>query len=318
MEKLEQLLVVSSSPHVRSGADVEKLMWHVNIALLPAVIASGYFFGVKALVIIAVSIVAAVVSEALIQKLMGSDILVSDGSAVVTGLLLALNLPVNVPLWLPVIGSAFAIVVVKQVFGGLGSNFMNPALAARAVLLAAWPVHMTAYAAPFVDGITHATPLAIQKGVAAGTLPTYIDLFMGNIGGVIGETSAIALLIGAVYLFIQDVIDWRIPTGFLGTVFVMTLVFGGKNGAFSGDPIYHLLSGGLMLGAFFMATDYVTSPFTKKGRLLMGIGCGIVTVLIRLWGAYPEGVTYAILFMNVAAPLIDRYTTPRVYGTVRK
>ncbi|MGI6576030.1 MAG: RnfABCDGE type electron transport complex subunit D [bacterium] len=317
MEKLGNLLV-SSSPHIRSGADVEKMMWHVNLALLPAVILSIYFFGLRAVTIIAVAIITAVATEALVQKLTGKEITVADGSAAVTGLLLALNMPANVPFWLPVIGSAFAIAIVKQAFGGLGSNFMNPALAARAVLLASWPVHMTAYAVPFVDGVTHATPLAVLKGSAQGTLPGYLDLLIGNIGGVIGETSALAILAGAIYLFVKGVIDWRTPTGFLGTVFVLTWIFGGRAGLFTGDPIYHLLSGGLMLGAFFMATDYVTSPVTKKGRLLMGIGCGVITVLIRLWGGYPEGVSYSILLMNVATPLIDRYTVPRIYGTVRK
>lgn len=317
MEKLDNL-VVSSSPHLRSGADVEKMMWHVNLALLPAVLLSVYFFGFRALAIIILSIAAAVVTEGIIQKATGKEILIADGSAVVTGLLLGLNMPVHVPLWLPVIGSVFAIAVVKQAFGGLGSNFMNPALAARAVMLAAWPVHMTSYAVPFVDGITHATPLSILSGAAHGELPSYLDLFIGNVGGVIGETSALALLAGGVYLFVKGVIDWRTPTGFFGTVFILTWIFGGNAGLFTGDPIYHLLAGGLMLGAFYMATDYVTSPVTKKGRLLMGIGAGAITVMIRLWGGYPEGVTYGILLMNIATPLLDRYTVPRIYGTVRK
>ncbi|HHW91224.1 MAG TPA: RnfABCDGE type electron transport complex subunit D [Firmicutes bacterium] len=317
MEKLDNL-VVSSSPHLRSGADVEKMMWHVNLALLPAILLSVYFFGFRALAIIILSIAAAVVTEGIIQKATGKEVLIADGSAVVTGLLLGLNMPVHVPLWLPVIGSVFAIAVVKQAFGGLGSNFMNPALAARAAMLAAWPVHMTSYAVPFVDGITHATPLSILSGAAHGELPSYLDLFIGNVGGVIGETSALALLAGGVYLFVKGVIDWRTPTGFLGTVFILTWIFGGNAGLFTGDPLYHLLAGGLMLGAFYMATDYVTSPVTKKGRLLMGIGAGAITVMIRLWGGYPEGVTYGILLMNIATPLLDRYTVPRIYGTVRK
>ncbi|MGI6143754.1 MAG: RnfABCDGE type electron transport complex subunit D [bacterium] len=317
MEKLDNL-VVSSSPHLRSGADVEKMMWHVNLALLPAILLSVYFFGFRALAIIILSIAAAVVTEGIIQKATGKEVLIADGSAVVTGLLLGLNMPVHVPLWLPVIGSVFAIAVVKQAFGGLGSNFMNPALAARAVMLAAWPVHMTSYAVPFVDGITHATPLSILSGAAHGELPSYLDLFIGNVGGVIGETSALALLAGGVYLFVKGVIDWRTPTGFFGTVFILTWIFGGNAGLFTGDPLYHLLAGGLMLGAFYMATDYVTSPVTKKGRLLMGIGAGAITVMIRLWGGYPEGVTYGILLMNIVTPLLDRYTVPRIYGTVRK
>lgn len=317
MEKLDNL-VVSSSPHLRSGEDVEKMMWHVNLALLPAVVLSVYYFGFRALAIIVFSIAAAVATEAIIQKATGKDIYIADGSAVVTGLLLGMNMPVHVPLWLPVVGSVFAIAVVKEAFGGLGSNFINPALAARAVLLAAWPVHMTSYAVPFVDGATHATPLSILSGAAQGELPSYLDLFLGNVGGVIGETSALALLVGGIYLLVKGVIDWRTPVGFLGTVFVLSWIFGGNAGLFTGDPLYHLLAGGLMLGAFFMATDYVTSPVTKTGRLLMGIGAGAITVMIRLWGGYPEGVSYAILLMNVATPLIDRYTVPRVYGTARK
>ncbi len=317
MVKLDNL-VVSSSPHLRSGEDVEKMMWHVNLALLPAVVLSVYYFGFRALAIIVFSIAAAVATEAIIQKATGKDIYIADGSAVVTGLLLGMNMPVHVPLWLPVVGSVFAIAVVKEAFGGLGSNFINPALAARAVLLACWPVHMTSYAVPFVDGATHATPLSILSGAAQGELPSYLDLFLGNVGGVIGETSALALLVGGIYLLVKGVIDWRTPVGFLGTVFVLSWIFGGNACLFTGDPLYHLLAGGLMLGAFFMATDYVTSPVTKTGRLLMGIGAGAITVMIRLWGGYPEGVSYAILLMNVATPLIDRYTVPRVYGTARK
>ncbi len=314
MKKLAGL-VVSSSPHLRSGADVEKMMWHVNLALLPAVLLSVYYFGFRALLLIILAVAAAVATEGIIQKVTGKDVFITDGSAVVTGLLLGLNMPVNVPLWLPVIGSIFAIAVVKEAFGGLGNNFMNPALAARAVLLAAWPVHMTAYALPFVDGITHATPLSVLDGTAQGTLPGYLDLFIGNVGGVIGETSALALLAGAVYLLINDVIDWQAPLGFLGSVFLLSWAFGGQTGLFTGDPIYHLLAGGLMLGAFYMATDYVTSPVTRRGRLIMGLGAGTITVMIRLWGGYPEGVTYGILLMNIVTPLIDRYTIPRVYGT---
>ena len=316
MKKLTNL-VVTSSPHLRSGADVEKMMWHVNLALLPAVLLGVYYFGLRALAIILLAITAAVATEGIIQKVTGGDVFISDGSAVVTGLLLGLNLPVNVPLWLPVVGSVFAIAVVKEAFGGLGNNFMNPALAARAVLLAAWPVHMTAYALPFIDGITHATPLAVLDGTAQGTLPGYLDLFIGNVGGVIGETSALALLAGGLYLLIKDVIDWQIPLGFLGSVFLLTYIFGGE-GLFNGDPLYHLLAGGLMLGAFYMATDYVTSPVTRRGRLIMGIGAGTITVLIRLWGGYPEGVTFGILLMNIVTPLIDRYTIPRVYATEGK
>ncbi|NLG86003.1 MAG: RnfABCDGE type electron transport complex subunit D [Firmicutes bacterium] len=312
-------LLVSSSPHIRAKETVDWLMWQVVIALLPAVVISVYFFGFRSLFIMMVGVASAVITEAIVQKALGKAITISDGSAVVTGLLLAFNVPATAPWWLVVIGSVFAIAVVKQTFGGLGYNFINPALTARAFLLAAWPQYLAGNFPLPLDSITGATPLAILKGTAAGTLPSYMDLFLGNVGGVLGETSALALLVGGLYLIWQKVIDWRTPAAFIGTVAVLTWVFGGRGGLFTGDPLYHILAGGLMLGAFFMATDYVTSPVTPKGRLIFGVGCGVITVLIRLWGGYPEGVSYSILLMNLLVPFIERWTAPRVYGvqTVR-
>ncbi|MGI6130109.1 MAG: RnfABCDGE type electron transport complex subunit D [bacterium] len=307
-------LLVSSSPHIRAPETADWLMWQVVIALLPAALTSIYFFGFRSLFIMVLGVASAVLTEAAVQKALGKEITVNDGSAVVTGLLIAFNLPANVPWWLVVLGSVFAISVVKQTFGGLGYNFVNPALTARAFLLAAWPTYLAGNFPLPLDAATGATPLAILEGSAAGTLPSYLDLFLGNVGGVLGETSALALLLGGLYLIWQKVIDWRTPTAFIGTVAVLTWIFGGRSGMFTGDPLYHILAGGLMLGAFFMATDYVTSPVTAKGRLVFGIGCGFVTVLIRLWGGYPEGVSYSILLMNLLVPFIERWTAPRVYG----
>ncbi len=312
----EHRFVVSAPPHIRSTNTVVGAMRGVFLALIPALLAGTYYFGLRALMIVAITIAASVATEAAIQKLMGKPITISDWSAALTGLLLAFNLPPAVPFWLPAVGAVFAIAIVKHCFGGLGHNFMNPALAARAALLAAWPSFMTVFSAPLADGATTATPLAIAKGVeaAATATPSFMQMFLGLRGGSIGETSVIALAIGGIYLLYKGLIDWRIPTGFIGTVFVLTTIFGGK-GLDSG--LYHILAGGLFLGAFYMATDYVTSPATKRGRLVYGMGCGLITVLIRLWGGYPEGVSYSILLMNIAAPLIERATMPRKFGEVR-
>lgn len=307
-------ILVSSSPHIRAQETVDWLMWQVMIALLPAAVTSVYFFGFRSLFLMVVSVASAVLTEAVAEKALGKELTIRDGSAAVTGLLLAFNVPANVPWWLVVLGAAFAIAVVKQTFGGLGYNFVNPALSARAFLLAAWPQYLAGNFPLPLDAVTGATPLAILKGTAAGNLPSYLDLFLGNVGGVLGETSALALMAGGLYLIWQKVIDWRTPAGFIGTVAVLTWIFGGQGGLFTGNPLYHILAGGLMLGAFFMATDYVTSPVTPKGRLVFGIGCGIITVLIRLWGGYPEGVSYSILLMNLIVPFIERWTAPKVYG----
>lgn len=317
-------LVVSSSPHVKSPLTVESAMWDVITALIPALVLAIYYFGRSAAAVVGTSVATAVVSEIVCQKLRRKPVTITDGSAIITGLLLAFCLPPTLPLWMAAVGSASAIILGKQFFGGLGHNVFNPALVGRAILLASWPAAMTTFVLP-LDGVTSATPLATLKelsGLGAAqaqgmmaSLPSLIDMFTGNIGGSLGETSVVALLIGGFYLLYKGHIDWRIPVTYLGTVYLLTAVFGyltGKGVLFY--PLYHLLGGGLILGAFFMATDWVTSPLTKRGRILMGLGCGILTVIIRLKGGYPEGVCYSILLMNCATPLIDRYTKPRVYG----
>ncbi len=329
----ERRLVVAASPHVRSSVTVKKIMWAVVIALLPALGGSVYFFGLKALWLVALSVVSAVVFDTLAQLAFGRELTPTDGSAVITGLLLAYNLPPGVSWWVPVVGAAFAMVVVKQFFGGLGHNFINPALAARAFLVVSWPTQMTSmWLAPRggslsgLDAISGATPLALVRRAAeyvpedsvaevvrqANSLPMLKRLFLGNVGGCLGETSALLLLIGAALLIAVRVIDWRIPAAYLGTVLGLSLILPGNPMA----PWFHLLSGGVILGAFFMATDYVTSPVTAKGRVIFGIGCGIITMLIRLYGGYPEGCSYSILLMNVATPLIDRFTRPRLFGAL--
>lgn len=306
-------LTVSPAPHIWSKNSVSRVMLDVIIALVPAGLAATYFFGLRVLLIIFLSIASAVVTEMSIQAIRKKTATITDLSAVVTGLLLAYTLPTTVPLWFPVVGSFLAIALVKQAFGGLGQNFMNPALTARAILFAAWPVYMVVYAVPFLDVLTGATPLSLLK--AGEQLPTIFNMVIGNIGGSLGETSKIALLLGASYLLYKKVISWRIPFTFIGTVAVLTW-FLGPNGLFTGNAIYHVFGGSLILAAFFMATDYVSSPITPKGKLVMGFGCGIITVIIRLYGGYPEGVTYAILLMNLLVPLIDRFTIPRVFGEV--
>lgn len=315
---MENKLFVSSSPHIRSDETISRIMLDVIIALLPATVASVYFFRFNAIKLILLSIVTAVVTEMIFQKFMKKPVTINDLSAVVTGLLLAFNLPASAPWWIPVIGSAFAIGIVKQLFGGLGHNFMNPALAARAMLLASWPTIMTNWVTPGVDAVSTATPLALLKSqtidpAAAVELPSLFDLFIGNIGGSLGETSALLLIIGGIYLLYRGVINWRIPFTYIGTVAVMTLIFSGS----LENMTFHLLAGGLMLGAFYMATDYSSSPVTKRGQIIFGLGAGILTTVIRLKGGYPEGVSYSILFMNVVAPLIDKYTSPKVFGEVK-
>lgn len=312
---MEKGFLASSSPHIRSIASTPGIMKDVIIALMPALAAGIYFFRLKALLVILVTVAACVGAEYVSNKLMKKRLTIGDYSAAVTGLLLAFNLPPSIPLWIAAVGGVFAVVIVKQLFGGLGHNFINPALAARAFMLASWPVQMTMWTNP-IDGASSATPLAlIKKGGEAvgGVLPSYLSLFSGNIAGCIGETSVIALLLGAAYLFCKRVITPLIPVSFIATVAVMTWILGGDK-VFTGDFLYHILSGGLMLGAFFMATDYTTTPSTVKGMLVFGIGCGLLTSIIRLYGGYPEGVSYSILLMNVAAPLIERYTRPKTFG----
>ena len=305
---------LSSSPHVRSADTTGRIMLDVIIALLPAAVLGVVFFGWNALWVVLVSTAAAVATEAALQLLMKKKVTIMDGSAAVTGLLLALNLPPSVPLYIPVVGSVFAIAIVKQCFGGIGGNFLNPALAARAFLMLSWPTVMTSWTMP-ADAVSTATPLAAIKVAGAGVPSPYLDMFLGNVGGCIGETSALALLIGGLYLVARRVIDPSIPVVYIATVGLFTWV-AGPEGLFTGDGLYHMLAGGLMLGAIYMATDYTTSPMTVKGRIVFALGCGVVTCVIRLWGGYPEGVSYSILLMNLFVPLIDRAVKPRMFGSV--
>lgn len=311
---MSNMYVVSSSPHIRSNDTVTGTMRDVIIALLPATAVGIWNFGFRAFIITLITIASAVGFEYLYTKAAGMKSTVGDLSAVVTGLLLALNLPSTVPYWLPVIGSAVAIVIVKMLFGGLGQNFMNPALAARAFLLVSFAGLMTQWVSP--DAVSTATPLGILKE-GGGELPSLLSTFSGNIAGSIGETSVIALLAGGIYLMARKVITWRIPVTFIVSMAVMVLLVGGRGFdlEFAG---YHIFTGGLMIGAFFMATDYSSSPTTPVGQIIMGIGCGVLTALIRVFGGYPEGVSFAILIMNLAVPLIDRFTVPTIFGEVQQ
>ncbi|KGK87495.1 RnfABCDGE type electron transport complex subunit D [Clostridium sp. HMP27] len=304
------MYTVSSSPHIRAKDTTQSIMRDVVIALLPATAAGVYFFKLQGLLVILASVLSCVAAEYIWQKATHRKVTISDLSAVVTGLLLAFNLPASVPLWLPVIGGFVAIIIGKQFFGGIGQNIVNPALLARAFLLASWPVAMTTWT---LDGSTTATPLAFLKGIeATGQAPSLMNVFIGNVGGCIGETSALAIILGAAYLFAKRIIDWRAPVTFIATTFIMTAIAGR-----SANPVYELFAGGLMLGAFFMATDYATSPITPRGRIIFGIGCGVITGLIRIFGGYPEGVSYSILVMNLFVPLIERWTVPRTFGKVK-
>ncbi len=309
-------LTLSSSPHIQTDENVTTVMRDVIIALLPATIAAIYYFRFGAIINILVAVFGAVATEYVIQKLLKKPITIKDYSAAVTGLLLAFNVPATLPWWITLVGTIFAIAVVKQLFGGLGHNFMNPALAARALLLASWPVEMTAWVKPGVDAIATATPLAVLKGAETGAVSSSMfDLFIGNVGGCLGETSAILLLIGGIYLIYRGVITYIIPTYYIATVAILTFVFSGFDFSMLS---YNILAGGLILGAFFMATDYTTSPVSKKGQIIYAVGCGLLTAVIRYYGGYPEGVSYSILLMNVATPLIDKYISPRVFGEVAK
>ena len=311
---MQKNLAVSSSPHLRDHVSTRRIMQEVCLALAPAGIAGIILFGSQAAVLIAASVISAVLAEYFYQKLTHQKVTVGDWSAVVTGLLLAYNLPANAPVWLAVVGAVIAIVLVKQIFGGIGSNFMNPALAARAILFVSWATQMTTYPATrfMLDGVSTATPLnSLGTGSVAGV--NLMDLFLGNIPGVLGETCKLALLLGGVYLILRRIVDWKIPVTFIATVFVCYLIKDGAEMA-----LYQILSGGLFLGAFFMATDYATSPVTNPGRVIMGIGCGIFLFVIRAYASYPEGCSFAILLMNVATPLIDKYTMPKAFGEVKK
>jgi len=373
---MENNFHVSSSPHITAKDSIQKIMFDVVIALVPAIGAAIYFFGWRAGWIILLTVFACVVSEAITQKLMKKPITVTDGSAIVTGILLAFNLPAEIPWWLPVIGSVFAIGIGKHCFGGLGYNPMNPALLGRAFLLASWPTYMTIFkTVPSPDGatlsgisaLTSATPLKAMQQVqeilkshalrqkfeniiqtATDSLDVnqaqvqlakiiqyspeeistaqkaypqlsdaYSNFFLGNTGGCLGETSAIAILLGAGFLLYKRHIGLKIPVLYIGTVVILTWIFGGIDQLFSGDWIFHIFTGGLLLGAFFMATDMVTSPVTFWGKIIFGVGCGVITVIIRLIGGYPEGVSYSILLMNLIVPLLDRYTRPKIFGEVK-
>jgi len=313
-------LTVSSSPHIRAAQNTASIMRDVIIALLPAMAVGCVMFGLNALLLICVSVVSCVFFEWGYRKLMKKSNTISDCSAAVTGVLMACCLPPAAPLWLPIIGAFFAIVIVKQLYGGIGKNFVNPALAARAFLFS-WAVLMTTWTAPnFVYGadvVTSATPMSFLH---QGTLPQGISwqgAFLGTIGGSLGEVSALALLLGGAYLVYRKVISLRIPVSYILTVAVITLVFSRGNDHIQW-MLYNVFSGGLMLGAIFMATDYATSPITEKGQIIYGIGCGCITILIRYFGGYPEGVSYAILIMNVCVWLIDRYTLPRRFGVSKE
>jgi electron transport complex protein RnfD len=330
-------LIVSVSPHVKSDETTSRIMWTVSLALLPAMMSGLYFFGPKAFFIVFLCIASSLVFEQLYMKVVDKKSVVGDGSAFLTGLLLGMNMPAS--LWsfspftvhVPVVASFVAIVITKQLFGGLGFNVFNPALIGRAFALISWPKAMTIWNEPTaallaMDAKTTATPLGVLKeeGLArlielfGDKMSLYQHLLTGNRSGSIGETSAIALLLGGIFLLAKRYISWHIPVSFLGTAALIAWVFGGKGALFTGDPIVHLISGGMMLGAWFMATDYVTSPSVKKGQIIFGIGCGFLTMLIRLKGGFPEGVMFAILIMNCFAPLIDRGFRSSVFGAVKQ
>jgi len=360
MEKTESLLV-TSSPQVHQGDTTARIMWTVSACLLPAGIWGVYVFGFRALLVICVSLAAALAGEALAAKLMHRSTL-ADGSAFVTGLLVAYNMPPDVPLYIPVVASLFGIVVIKWCFGGLGCNWMNPALGGRVFVFFSWTGGMTTWRFPSTmnaaDTVSGASPLGFVKtGLtnlqgsvtgAADIMKTagypvssmdaavsswfsetlgislksgYTDLFVGNIPGCIGEVSALFLLLGAIYLFIKKIITWEVPIMYLGTFALLIWIFGGTaygQGFFSGEVVFHLFSGGLMLGALYMATDMVTSPVTRTGMIIFGAGCGFLTFLIRQYGSFPEGVSLAIIFMNILVPMINRFTQPKRFGVARK
>lgn len=325
-------LIVSLSPHVHSGDSVQKNMYGVLIALLPAFIVSLCFFGLGALIVTATSVLACLFFEWAIGKFImkKETTTICDGSAIVTGVLLAFNMPSNLPIWIIILGALFAIGVSKMSFGGLGCNPFNPALAGRVFLLLSFPVQMTTWPevgqlVAYTDAATGATPLAIMKGVIVGApgasldqLPDAFSLFIGQNGGCLGEVSAIALLLGLVYMLWKKIITWHIPVSILATVFVFTGIMNLVDPTLYASPLNHLFTGGLMLGAIFMATDYVTSPMSKNGMLIYGVCIGLLTVVIRLFGAYPEGMSFAILIMNAFTPLINTYIKPKRFGEVAK
>lgn len=319
---MENMLAITSSPHLRAKTTTHTIMRDVLIALAPTFVASIIIFGFRSLLLCVVCVAASVLCEYFYRKWMHLSSTATDLSAAVTGLLLAFNLPVGIPLWMAVIGCFVAVVIVKQLFGGIGKNFANPAIVGRIVLLISFATPMTTWALPVgqrtVDAISGPTPLAaLQMAADAASSATpaavtpesfsYLQMFLGNIGGSLGETCKLTLLLGLIYLLVRKVITITVPVAFMGTVLVLSAVLGQ-------DPIYHLLAGGVVLGAVFMATDYVTTPTTERGKLIFGIGCGLITMVIRLYAGYPEGVSFAILLMNIVTPLIDKVTAIKAFG----
>lgn len=324
------LLTVSGSPHVHADESVKKIMYGVLISLIPAILVSFYFFGLGAVLVTLTAVVSCLVFEFLIQKyLIKGPVTIFDGSAIITGVLLAFNVPSNLPLGIVVIGSFVAIGMGKMTFGGLGKNPFNPALVGRVFMMISFPVQMTTWPKPIplstqlTDVITGPTALAVVKdGVGRGEkvsellarVPDYTELFVGNMGGSLGEVSAIALILGGLYMLMRKIISWHIPVSYIGSVLVFTGILWMVNPDMYVDPVFHLITGGLMLGAIYMATDMVTSPMTPGGMLIFGVGCGVLTVVIRVFGAYPEGVSFAILIMNAFVPIIDRAFKPKRFG----
>lgn len=335
----EVKLSISSSPQIHSPASTAKIMWIVVLSLVPAGVWGVYAFGPRSIAVLAASIIAAVAAEYIMGRIFKKNT-ISDGSAVLTGLLIGYNMPAQVPLYIAVIASLFAIIIVKWTFGGLGTNWMNPALAGRVFVFFSWTGGMSRWTMPHMvtDTVSGASPLGFLKtnmmnysGSAAGPMDflagegypvdSYMDLFIGRIPGCIGEVSALLLLIGGIFLIIVKIVDWEIPVFYIGSFALLTWIFGGLgfgNGFFTGDVLFHLLTGGLMLGALFMATDMVTSPVTRKGMIIYAIGCGFLTFLIRLYGSFPEGVSLAIILMNIFVPLINRATQPVKFGALPK
>jgi len=322
---MNRLLTISPSPHLHDGSSVKKIMYSVVIALAPALLWSFYVFGLPAVLVTVVSVASCVLFEWLIQKyILKVTPTINDGSAIITGILLSMNLPATLPFWIVIIGALISIGIAKMSFGGLGQNPFNPALVGRVFLLISFPVQMTTWPQNLrADAISGATPLSlIKEGLKTGEsasemmkkLPDYGDLLLGNIGGSLGEISALLLLIGFAFLLIRKVITWHIPVSVIGSVFVFNGIIWFINPDANIDPLYHILTGGVMLGAIYMATDMVTSPMSKTGQIVFGVGIGIITVCIRLWGAYPEGISFAILVMNAFTPLINNYIKPKHFG----
>jgi len=331
---MSNLLNVSPSPHVHGNETTRKLMTGVIIALVPAFLTSVFYFGYGAIIVTVVSVVSCLLFEYLVQRfILRKPVSITDGSAIVTGLLLAFNVPSNLPVFIIIIGAFVSIAIAKMTFGGIGNNPFNPALVGRVFMLISFPVQMTSWPVPagfstgYLDATTGATPLAIVKeGLKNGEpiqqlmsqVPAPAQMFLGNMGGSLGEVAAAALILGLLYMLVRKIITWHIPVSILGTITLFTLILWLVNPEKNADPLFHLLTGGVLLGAIFMATDYVTSPMSKKAMIIYGIGIGMLTVIIRVWGAYPEGVSFAILIMNAFVPLMNSYIKPKRFGEVVK